>query len=98
MRIKNLSAAKIVEIKRDLAEVINRHSLENGSDTPDFVLADVAFYSLAVFEEAIHKRDAYYGALPEEVDPGEMDGDTATALASAGMGTDEDYGGDCERI
>ena len=46
MRIKNLSAAKIVEIKRDLAEVINRHSLENGSDTPDFVLADVAFYSL----------------------------------------------------
>jgi hypothetical protein len=27
-----------------------------------------------------------------------MDGDTASALASAGWGTDEDYGGDCEYL
>lgn len=27
-----------------------------------------------------------------EADPGDMDGDHATALASAGFGTDEDYG------
>ena len=26
------------------------------------------------------------------------DGDTASALASAGWGTDEDYGGDCEYL
>jgi len=31
-------------------------------------------------------------------DPGEMDGDAASALASAGWGTDEDYGGGCEPI
>lgn len=28
----------------------------------------------------------------EDVDPGDMDGDAASALASAGWGTDEDYG------
>lgn len=28
----------------------------------------------------------------DEADPGEMDGDEASALASAGWGTDEDYG------
>ena len=36
-------------------------------------------------------------AGPDRDDP--MDGDAASALASAGMGTDEDYGcfgGDCE--
>ena len=27
-----------------------------------------------------------------------MDGDAASALASAGWGTDEDYGGDCEHL
>lgn len=29
----------------------------------------------------------------DEADPGEMDGDHASGLASAGFGTDEDYGG-----
>lgn len=29
----------------------------------------------------------------EEADPGEMDGDHETGLASVGWGTDEDYGG-----
>jgi hypothetical protein len=28
-----------------------------------------------------------------DADPGEMDGDAASALASVGWGTDEDYGG-----
>lgn len=30
---------------------------------------------------------------PQDPDPGEMDGDAASALASVGWGTDEDYGG-----
>lgn len=31
-------------------------------------------------------------------DPGDMDGDHASSLASAGWGTDEDYGGGDERM
>ena len=35
----------------------------------------------------------------EEKEPDDsMDGDHETGLASAGFGTDEDYGGDCEHI
>lgn len=33
-----------------------------------------------------------------DADPGDMDGDAASALASAGLGTDEDYGGGDERL
>lgn len=29
---------------------------------------------------------------PDDIDPGDMDGDHASGLASAGWGTDEDYG------
>ena len=29
----------------------------------------------------------------DEADPGDLDGDATSALASAGCGTDEDYGG-----
>ena len=31
--------------------------------------------------------------LDDGCDPGDMDGDAGSALASAGWGTDEDYGG-----
>lgn len=40
--------------------------------------------------------DSMIDALPDEqldTDPGSMDGDHQSALASAGWGTDEDYGG-----
>lgn len=40
-------------------------------------------------EGVMHKQDE-----PQD----DMDGDHASALASAGMGTDEDYGGTDERI
>jgi len=36
--------------------------------------------------------------IEDDADPGEMDGDHASALASAGWGTDEDYGGGCEQL
>lgn len=33
-----------------------------------------------------------YGDFDNDADPGEMDGDFDSAMASAGFGTDEDYG------
>lgn len=33
-----------------------------------------------------------YGDFENEADPGDMDGDFDSAMASAGFGTDEDYG------
>ena len=36
--------------------------------------------------------------IDDDGDPGDMDGDHESALASAGWGTDEDYGGGDERL
>ena len=44
------------DIKRGFAKVINQHSMENRSDTPDYVLANIAFEAITAFEEAIHER------------------------------------------
>lgn len=41
------------EFKRDLAEVINRHSREGRSNTPDFVLADYLYKCLLAYEIAV---------------------------------------------
>jgi hypothetical protein len=47
--------------KQELAEVINRHSMEGNSDTPDFVLADFLGDCLAGFEYAVRQRNRWYG-------------------------------------
>jgi len=44
-----------------LTRLINRHSLEGGSATPDFVLADYLAQCLAVFDVTIAHREAWYG-------------------------------------
>lgn len=45
----------------DLEALINRYSMENGSDTPDFILADYLVGCLESFETAIKRRDRWYG-------------------------------------
>ena len=46
---------------KDLSEVINRHSMESGSDTPDFILAGFLTTVLIAFDMAIAQRSAWYG-------------------------------------
>lgn len=45
----------------DLAAVLNRYSAENGSDTPDHVLADYLLGCLAAFDAAVGAREKWYG-------------------------------------
>jgi len=49
------------EFRKDLAEVINRHSQENGSNTPDFILADYLCACLQAFNTASRDREKWYG-------------------------------------
>jgi len=50
-------------------------------------------YAGKEFDEDIDDWDEWDGdADVDEADPGDMDGDATSALASAGFGTDEDYG------
>jgi hypothetical protein len=46
--------------EQDLEQLINKHSVENTSNTPDFVLAAYISGCLAAFAEATKGRDCYY--------------------------------------
>jgi hypothetical protein len=47
--------------KQKLTALINSHSLESGSNTPDFVLAEYLVDCLATFDKASNKRERWYG-------------------------------------
>jgi len=49
---------------KDLQHVINCHSRENDSDTPDFILAGLIEDLLAAFAKATRERDRWYNFKP----------------------------------
>lgn len=49
------------EFQRELESLINQHSVENGSGTPDFILANYLKGCLDVFNSAVLRRDEWYG-------------------------------------
>ena len=48
----------------ELQSVINRFSKENGSNTPDFILAQYLSDCLATFNKAVQSRENWYGRDP----------------------------------
>jgi hypothetical protein len=46
--------------RRDLASLLNRYSLENGSNTPDFMLADYLIQCLLSLDQAINRRAQWH--------------------------------------
>ncbi len=49
------------KFRKELEELINKHSRENVSDTPDFILADYLYASLEAFDKAVYMRDKFRG-------------------------------------
>ena len=56
----------LVEISR----LLNRHSRENVSNTPDFLLANYLHGCLEVFEKTVNDREFWYG---RKTDPIQLD-------------------------
>ena len=56
---------------KDLKRLLNCHSKENGSDTPDFILARYLEKCLEAFDETVKSRESWYGRekKPVEVEP-----------------------------
>jgi hypothetical protein len=50
-----------MDFKEELAHVINRHSKENDSNTPDFILAMYIENCLHAWTEATQQRETWYG-------------------------------------
>ena len=62
------------DFEKELAALINRHSKENESNTPDWVLAQYLSACLAAFTIATQQRETWYGrdARPSETRPIEI--------------------------
>lgn len=54
------------EFRMDLTALLNKHSKESGSHTPDFILARYLLFSLYAFDIATCDREQWYGRLPIE--------------------------------
>lgn len=52
-----------------LERLLNEYSAENGSNTPDFILATFLLQVLAAFNEATNRREKFYGRPTPDVDP-----------------------------
>lgn len=50
----------------ELEELINKHSIESESDTPDFILARYLRGCLDTFELTIHARDVWYKGVEKQ--------------------------------
>lgn len=50
------------KFRKELETLINQNSMENGSNTPDFILAEYLHDCLKAFDVAVNKREAFYGS------------------------------------
>jgi hypothetical protein len=55
------SGNQSLDFRSELKALINRHSRENSSNTPDFILAQFLALSLDNFDRAVKDRDRWYG-------------------------------------
>lgn len=50
-----------MDFQKELERLINKYSMENGSNTPDFILAEYLRSCLTVFNSTVLSRDTWYG-------------------------------------
>ena len=63
--------------RAELEALINRHSKEGGSDTPDFILADYMADCLDAYDKAVTRRTEWYKPEPKESPNVELTGSRA---------------------
>lgn len=45
----------------ELEQLLNKYSVENGSNTPDFIVAQYLLHCLQAFNSAVNRRETWYG-------------------------------------
>ncbi len=53
------------KFENELDNLINCHSMENGSDTPDYILARYLRDCLETWNRAVRRRENWYGRVPK---------------------------------
>jgi len=57
-------------LEQELSSLLNAHSQENASNTPDWILAQFMLGCLSAFETATQQREAHYGRDPRPTTKG----------------------------
>lgn len=70
-RPRRVEAQKYVNLTSELANLLNRFSAENRSNTPDFILAEYLRGCLDLFDQTVRQREDWYGHRHE---PARLDG------------------------
>ena len=55
-----------IDFRNELERLINRQSMESGSNTPDFILAEYLATCLSAFDRAVCQRTNWYCDVPGE--------------------------------
>lgn len=50
----------MTDFAKELMSLLNRHSKENESNTPDFILAEYLIGCLKAFNESVNNRQIWY--------------------------------------
>lgn len=58
--------------EKELTALLNRYSMENASNTPDFILAQYLRAALLAFDTAVQQRETWYGRDPRPSGPTEV--------------------------
>ena len=53
-------------LRKEIEQAINKNSLENESNTPDFILAEFLTDCLRAFDRAVNRREKWYGRKEDE--------------------------------
>lgn len=48
------------DLEKELIAVLNRHSMETGSNTPDYILSQFLLDQLSIWNKNVMMRDRYY--------------------------------------
>lgn len=55
------------EFKKELTDLLNRHSRENHSNTPDGILCKYLIDSLEAFDRAVNSRTMWYDSYSDQI-------------------------------
>lgn len=61
-----MTTEQIPKFEKELQELLNRHSKENGSNSPDYILARYLTRCLEVYDYAVLQREGFFGRGPIE--------------------------------
>jgi len=53
--------------QKELEQLINKHSIENGSDTPDFILAEYMSSCLKAYGRAVQAREQHQAKMHKPI-------------------------------